>query len=298
MKNIELECMPDWRFCTIPKGEKGPRSAGWQRQYNTLDQIPQDTNVGVLLGPPSGGIVALDFDGTSAWTWFREKFDVDLTTIMWTSGKQDRCQMAFTVPEMFWDDLRTQKIATGDGEGFEFRWTGCQSVLPPSTLNDGRTYEWIFNPSNNDIGELHNDVLCYWLDISNPVYNAEPVDASVVHKHSEDEIVQIYEEFKRQYPQLDYDRWARATWIICRELGQADGLTVMKYFYPESKPGDYNILFKSKHTGPICSLGTIVEWIRERNPEYKRRLNQQDRVNSLATKLSKLELELKKKYNI
>lgn len=294
MKNIELECVPNWRFCTIPRGEKGPRSAGWQRQYNRLEQIPQDTNIGVLLGAPSGGIVALDFDGASAWTWFSQNFDIEIpNTVMWTSGKDSRCQMAFEIPNEYWDYLRTQKIATGEGEGFEFRWTGCQSVLPPSTLNDGRTYEWIRSPSHFNIASMPDALLAYWLNISNPVYNAEPVDTSIVYKHSQDEVVQIYEEFKRQYPQLDYDRWARATWIICRELGNTDGLAVMKYFYPETKAGDYNILFKSKHTGPVCSLGTIIEWIRERNPEYKRKLSTVDRVNSLADKLRQKFLEEK-----
>jgi len=56
MKNLELECLTSWRFCRIPRGQKGPRYAGWQTEYLTLDQIGEGHNVGVILGAASGGV--------------------------------------------------------------------------------------------------------------------------------------------------------------------------------------------------------------------------------------------------
>lgn len=270
MKNLDLECVPGWRYCSIPAGEKGPRSTGWQRNPQLLKDIDQNNNIGVLLGPASGGIVALDFDGTSAWTWFDQTIGCDIpATVMWRSGKADRCQMAFIVPEEYWPYLKTQKIATGDHEGFEFRWDRCQSVLPPSTLKDGRVYTWIASPNDFDIPPIPDAMLAYWLELSNPVVESTAPDATLPAV-SEQEVVDIYTELKRCYPELDYDRWSRATWIITRQLGINDGLAVMRYLYGEQHPGEYDVLLKGTNTSKPAGLGSVITWIRQRNPEYKR----------------------------
>lgn len=292
MKNLDLECVPGWRFCNIPRGEKGPRSAGWQKNYLTLSDIDQDGNVGVLLGTASNGLCALDFDGTSAWAWFDHNIGGDLPdTVMWRSGKADRCQIAFYVPEDYWPYLKTIKIATGNGEGFEFRWTGAQSVLPPSTLKDGRVYTWLASPNDTDIPIIPDAVLSYWLEASNPVIPAPVVDA-VMPAVSEQEVVDIYTELKRCYPELDYDRWSRATWIITRQLGVNDGLAVMRYLYGEQQPGEYNNLLKGTQPSRPASLGSIITWIRQRNPEYKRGGSIDDLKNSIDNNINQLKGKL------
>ena len=113
------------------------------------------------------------------------------------------------------------------------------------------------------------EVMDYWIRLIYPETVVE-VEQTTYAKPSNDEVVAIYEELKKYYPKLGYNEWGIATWIITRELGRADGLAVMKHFWPPEKPNDYDILFKSEHQGPVAKLGTIVEWIRKYNPEYKK----------------------------
>lgn len=264
MKNIDLECVPAWRYCNIPRGQKGPRDPGWQRQPRLLQDIDPDGNIGVLLGPISGGLCALDFDGTSAWSWFDQTIDVALpATVMWASGKTDRCQMAFAVPEAYWNYLKTTKIATGAHEGFELRWTGAQSVLPPSLHPDTKKeYFWVASPNCTDIAELPDAVLAYWLAQSNP--RTEP---AVLVEHppaTEQEVVALAAELKACYPSLDYDTWIRVTWAFCNTVGYEDGIALMKYHWPEQVAGEYNKLRSRPHNGRVCTIGTVKKLIRDR----------------------------------
>jgi hypothetical protein len=297
MKDIELECLPAWRYCQVREGEKVPFPAGWQSNPLQLTQI-MTNNLGLLLGPKSAGVVALDFDGATAWAWFEETFGIDvleqiIDTVSWTSGKDFRCQMAFSVPEDYWPLLRTQKIPTGDHEGFEFRWDRTQSILPPSRLADGRQYRWINTPSTTDLLALPENILIWWLLKCNP--EPVPVQATTLPKTSNEDVFKIYQELKRLYPVLGYDRWSVATWIITRELGQAEGLAVMQQFYPPDRPGAYDILFKSQHTGKPASIGTVIEWIRQHNPNYRK--EQQFNVDApTKTSIQKLRRKLKEMY--
>ncbi len=56
----------------IPRGEKAPRLKRWQTLRITPDTVERyfngDTNVGVLLGEPSGGLVDIDLDCAEAIT--------------------------------------------------------------------------------------------------------------------------------------------------------------------------------------------------------------------------------------
>jgi hypothetical protein len=264
MKNIELECIPSWRYCNIPRGQKGPRYSNWQNTAYTLDQIDATGNVGVLLGPLSAGVCALDFDGTTAWHWFADTFNIELpNTIMWSSGRTDRCQMAFSVPEAYWEYIRTLKIATGDHEGFEFRWTGGQSVLPPSLHPDTQQeYFWVRSPHDTDLSPIPEAVLCHWLELCNPV----PPEETVYVPASQNQITEMAAELKRLYPTLDsYDSWCGVTWAFCRELGNADGILLMKYYWPEQEAGEYQGLISSRSkTGKGYTIGTIKWMIKQR----------------------------------
>ena len=272
MKNLDLECVPTWRFCTIPHGQKGPRYAGWQTRPYTLEQIDPINNVGVLLGPLSGGLCALDFDGTTAWTWFDQQFpDLNMpATCAWSSGRRNRCQMAFRVPEAYWDYLKTIKIPTGEAEGFEFRWTGGQSVVPPSVHpTTQQEYFWVQAPSVTDLAELPDAILCHWLLQTNPAPATLHTDAEIPPPTG-DEITRIYEDLKRFYPTLGYDRWSIATWVACRELGQTDGLAVMRYFWPEKDAGEYaNLLKSNSRPAKPATIGSIITWIRQHDADYQ-----------------------------
>jgi hypothetical protein len=285
MKNLDLECVPAWRFCNIPHGQKGPRYAGWQTRPYRLEQIDPMNNVGVLLGPLSGGLCALDFDGTSAWSWFDQQFpDLKMpATCAWTSGRTDRCQMAFRVPEAYWDYLKTIKIPTGEAEGFEFRWTGGQSVVPPSVHpTTQREYFWVQAPSVTDLAELPEAILSYWLLQANPAPATLHTDTEIPPPTG-DEITRIYEDLKRFYPTLGYDRWSIATWVACRELGPNNGLAVMKYLWPEEHPGEYaNLLKSTGRPAKPATIGSIIAWIRQHDADYRprRQMEPQDTAQS------------------
>lgn len=292
MKNLELECLPDWRYCRIPYGEKGPRDFGWNKNPLTLDQIPNTMNIGVILGTASNGLCALDFDGPAAWTWWDNNIGIPIPdTVAWASGRIGRCQMAFRVPEAAWEYLEVKKINLGvpcpedptKTQGFEFRWSskkGVQSVLPPSMHPDTKQqYFWINPPSTTNIAELPDQVLTHWINLIYPA--SVPVEIVEYPPATTQEVEQLAAELKKLYPTLDgYDTWTRVTWAFCNTIGYQDGITLMKYYYPEQTSGEYAKL-NSKPPERKCGIGTIKKMIKER-----------------SSRLSRMELELKKKYNI
>lgn len=284
MKNIDLECILDWRYCQIPRGQKGPRYANWQNKPYTIDQIDDTGNVGLLLGPVSGGVCALDFDGESAWTWFEQTFGRTAPTdsIMWSSGKQSRCQMAFSVPSEYWDHLKTIKItldydeSTGKHEGFEFRWTGGQSVLPPSLHPDtGCEYFWVAEPRRTELQLLAEDVLCYWLDRSNPVVEEltpkENVDFSQVTERKFEELNNILVELKKLYPNLAYDDWLHISFATANEIGNEAAALLLNTLWPEQKTGEYRRLLKTRNPSRSPTIRSLVYRLKLTNRENLKR---------------------------
>src|SRR5260221_12743787 len=61
--------LPNSVLIYIPKGEKGPKHKNWEKTTYAATQFPtyqkmlrSYSNTGVLLGMPSGNLVALDLD--------------------------------------------------------------------------------------------------------------------------------------------------------------------------------------------------------------------------------------------
>jgi hypothetical protein len=84
------------------------------------------------------------------------------------------------------------------------------------------------------------------------------------HQNTSEDITNIIQELKRHYPQLDYDTWIRVTWAFCHELGQSEGINLMRQYYPESKQGEYKKLSTSRYNGKKVTMGTIVKMIKDR----------------------------------
>lgn len=310
MKDIELECLPAWRFCRIPYGTKGPNYRDWQKTPYTLDQIPSGMNIGVILGQASGGLCAIDFDGPAAWDWWDANIGIAIpATVAWASGRQGRCQMAFSVPPEAWEFLSTKKINLNvpcpedarKMQGFELRWSdhrGVQSVLPPSLHPDTQQeYFWIHPPSQTDVLELPWEVLQAWIRLLNPDVPTVVPTTYVPTTVDGDDVVAIYEELRRLYGRLERDMWLKATWAACRALGRSDGLAVMKTIWPEEEPGEYEKLLNSSREPPArpVQIGTIVTLIRELNPEFRR----QQQFNAEAptrSAIQKLRKKLKEMY--
>jgi len=280
----ELEKLKSWRFVPIDRGKKGPNVRDWQLKPYELKDVPQDKNIGVILGPTSGGILAVDFDGPWAWDYWLENIEIpfeNIDTVMWTSNRPGRCQMAFTVHPNFWAFMPVKFAINGpkddDGktQGIEFRWgndsAGFQSVLPPSLHPDtGSEYEWVRKPSEVSVMEapIHLLEWIYYYKLEKETFVPEVVQYEPKTVTGE-EANKIAEKLKMYYPTLDYDSWIRVTWGFCNTVGYNDGMTIMKYYYPEQKHGEYKKLMSQRHSGNVCTIGTIIKMIKDKGGTIK-----------------------------
>ena len=287
MIDSELKLLTDWRFVPIALYEKGPKVRDWQKKLHTLDQIPQNSNIGVILGPASNGIIAIDFDGPWTWEYWIEQIKIPFNTIdtvTCTSNKPGRCQMAFSVPQLAWDIMPAKFAISGpigdDGkpQQLEFRWgtmsSGCQSVLPPSLHPDTKTkpnifYNWVRKPSEVNVQEIPADLLEFILNYKKPEEIVEPVEKFISKNVDGEEANKLCEELKEYYPSLDYETWIRVTWAFCNTVGYDDGIAIMKYYYPETTSGEYKKLMNSKRNGKVCTIGTVIKMINDRKPKQQ-----------------------------
>jgi len=311
MKDYELEQLTSWRFVPIDRGKKGPNVRDWQLKPYELKDIPQDKNIGVILGPTSGGILAVDFDGPWAWEFWLEHIQIPfetIDTVMWTSNRPGRCQMAFVVHPDFWPHMpKLFKINGPDKQGIEFRWgtdsSGCQSVLPPSihpdnVIDPNINYTWLRKPSEVRVMEAPVHLL-EW--IYNYKIDKEQVETEVVkdikYINDPDDIAMYAEQLKKYYPTLDYDTWIRVTWAFCDALGRDDGIAVMRYHYPEEKPGEYKKLLSSKYSGRRVTIGTVKKMIRDRGGMNYMREMRKERYRNTVDEMEQLRQILKEKQN-
>jgi len=149
-----LTKFPTTWVLTPINGNKVPYRKRWQSEEPvSRSAIAKDIQsgfakgVGIRTGRISGGIVAIDFDGPSAWELARQLGEIPIT-VAFTSGRQGRHQRLYYIPEEYWSKITTKKLKTGvigdDGkpEQLELRWDGCQSVLPPSAHPSTGVYKW------------------------------------------------------------------------------------------------------------------------------------------------------------
>ena len=258
-----LQQQPTWRYCRVRAGEKKPYPANWQNNPLLLHEV-DSANIGLILGPKGLGVCAIDFDGTSAWAWLVQQGVSNLPiTPTWTSGKQDRCQMAFVVPEEYWDVLETKKIATGIKEGFEFRWAGGQSVLPPSIHPDThKPYEWLVDASQ-EMAVIPEDLLLVWLGEIAKKTIVEPdltpeVKLEELDQFEINEAESVLKHLKERRPVLSYDEWRTVCWGLAHHIGREAAGVLIKMYYPEQKRGEYRNLFKTWNKAKSPKLGSLM----------------------------------------
>ncbi len=124
------------------------------------ERFVRATGYGIRTGEASGGIIAADADGHAAEALLQKLSNGDLPdTVIFTSGKDGRRQLLYRVPEQYWSVFKTIKLDTGekDAQGkkqqLEFRWNGCQSVLPPSVHPETGSYYWVRSPQDVQVAE-------------------------------------------------------------------------------------------------------------------------------------------------
>ena len=163
-----LNSLPsDWALLPLD-GHKRPADPvtgallkAWSRhQGYSIEDIQElmPPAVGVLLGPISGGLLAVDFDGPGSEQQFQSVYgrpSSDLPpSLSWTSGKPERRQVVFIVDLDWWEFLQGKKAWRKERGStvLELRWKGHQSAIAgahPETAG----YRWLPGCSPDDIPE-------------------------------------------------------------------------------------------------------------------------------------------------
>lgn len=183
--------IPQFRYVSIELGRKAPIGNNWQKNPHAWDKVVKPGckflgkkvgAVGLVLGKPSGGIVALDCDGEAA-DRFLEKLNLP-PTLMVSSGKPGHWARFYRVPEKYWERCQTRLFPT-DGEQiiprtgtkcsehFELRWNGQSIVIGQHP--EGRQYQTLESvDSFEQIPELPEPLLSWLLDGYTPPLKQEP----------------------------------------------------------------------------------------------------------------------------
>ena len=171
-KNKIFEQLKDapalWRYCNVINKEACFKGNQYETPYTLEEVLEKDGNgVGVLLGKHSGGLGAIDFDGTGSDMNFKHHVGIHPKhlpkTVSVASGKKDRKQMFFWIPDEYMDLLaRKEKKLDGCGK-FELRYGDNYSMVAgrhPETNG----YFWLpgCSPSEIGIADAPLFLLEYW----------------------------------------------------------------------------------------------------------------------------------------
>jgi phage/plasmid-associated DNA primase len=174
------------------RGAKTPKGDNWGTRPIPRSEIEEaicngtSWGFGLKLGVNGGGILAIDVDGTEPKNGLESILSGQPlpNTVKFTSGKPDRCQYLFSVPQEQWSGLEQAKAKFGNAD-LDFRWghnkiqpdgtekmTSFQSCLPATfhSLEYG-VYNWVegSSPDDTEIAQLPDVLMAYWLELINPV---------------------------------------------------------------------------------------------------------------------------------
>ncbi|MBD1882419.1 DUF3987 domain-containing protein [Microcoleus vaginatus] len=165
-----LALLPQEWVLTPVNGEKKSYLKDWQNKKLNRKTIESELKsgrakgYGLLTGEKSGGILAIDADGPAAHELLARHGKLP-QTVAFTSGREGRCQYLLRVPQEKWSLVKTTKLNTnvkdedGKDQHLEFRWNGCQSVLPPSVHPKTGNYKWVNSPESVEIAECPDWVI-------------------------------------------------------------------------------------------------------------------------------------------
>lgn len=138
-----------WALVAIPRGQKGPRTPGWNKNENAITTATRAAklnghNLGLLH--EFSGTCTLDVDDLKAARAYLKGQGIDLDALLKApgavqikSGRPNRAKLLYRLPKGV-KTLPTHKLADG---ALELRCAGVQDVLPPSIHPDtGKPYKW------------------------------------------------------------------------------------------------------------------------------------------------------------
>ena len=134
-------CKRGWSVVPIPYKTKAPIITGWQKLRLTEAEISKrfkgKSNIGVLVGEPSGGLVDIDLDCDEACE-LADEF-LPPTCAEFGHGKQPRSHRLYQVVGSV--EYKAYTFKTGKRKGKKFierrSGTGKQTVFPPSVHPPG-----------------------------------------------------------------------------------------------------------------------------------------------------------------
>jgi hypothetical protein len=150
-----------WMPIPVPHKSKKPRGNAWQESTFTADDLPahfngRPQNVGVLTGTPSGGLVDVDLDAIEA---VRAAASILPPTgsVFGRPGKPSSHWLYVADPigkTVKFNDPVDGKMLV------ELRSTGCQTVMPGSTHEEGEAIAWVRDetPAATEYEYLHAHV--------------------------------------------------------------------------------------------------------------------------------------------
>jgi hypothetical protein len=106
-------------------------------------QLMESPAVALRTGPISSTL-CLDFDGAKSWKSFKRIFGNDPwkvlpKSIAWTSGREDRRQVAFNIDPLHHHLLKNKRRVV---DSLEMRWEGAASIITGTHPITGK-YQWV-----------------------------------------------------------------------------------------------------------------------------------------------------------
>lgn len=161
--------------------------------------------IGLVLGPISG-VMAVDFDGDDAEATFlsiygRPSSDLP-ASVSWSSGRPNRRQVAYRVPQEHHPHLRGRRHWPTTGHAaLELRWAGHQSVIA-GTHPDTAGYHWLNPPTTTAVADAPD-----WL--LEPLFIAPNESLNADYQPTAGDADRATEILQHINPRDDYDAWLR-----------------------------------------------------------------------------------------
>ena len=224
---------PSWLFTPVINKEAYLKK--WNEKPLSIHEVLRErsaTGFGVLLGKATKTAcldvdrenLSLDQIKENFKNYFGKSLDELPKSISWTSGKTGRYQIAFEIPENYWDLLSSHKNPPELPE-MELRWRDkggnhLQSVLPPSKHPETGSYCWINSPSTTGLAEAPEWFLKGWEKLSNKdIKHKKKTASNTKYQRTRDELdydSSRVEEGLKKYCQdhkyftfSEYDHWLK-----------------------------------------------------------------------------------------
>jgi len=135
-----------WAVVPIPRGQKAPLIPGWPElrltESGLAAHFDNGSNIGAILGSPSGGLVDVDLDCVEAIA-VADLFLPQTECVFGRTSKPRSHRFYFCESENPLARPRPTKFCAPDGTALvELRADGQQTVLPPSLHLCGENYEF------------------------------------------------------------------------------------------------------------------------------------------------------------